>query len=135
MAGQDKTPKNEEVIRQSFDKILNYDPSDSAVSIKLIKSTEDWISEHCSDSHSIKYTQLRSIYQLIKDNKDNLILALPRVVYKEASQDFKEQKEFVNIIRTLMEKAIEEEKADAFINYLTTIVAYHKFYSSSKKSN
>lgn len=133
MSNNDEKTKVVESIQDKFDDILNYDPADTTKALNLVKFTEGWISEHCKPgAHSIKYTQLRSIYQLIKDNKNNLILALPRLVYKEASQDFPEQKEFVNVVRTLMEKAIEENKTEAFLNYLTTIVAYHKFYSTKK---
>ncbi len=132
MTTNNEKPKPQDEIRDRYDKILNYDPTQAQNSLELIKKTESWISTHCKlGSHAIKYTQLRSIYQLIKDNKANLILALPRVVYKEACQDFDEQKDFVNIIRTLMEKAIEDGKTEAFLNYLTTIVAYHKFYSTN----
>lgn len=120
-------------IESQFDNILNYDPSNAIQSLKIIKCTERWIEEHCQmGTHAIKYTQLRSIYQLLKENGNQLILALPRLVYKEASQEFAEQKQFVGIIRKLMEKAIAENKQEAFIDYMTTIVAYHKFYSSNK---
>ncbi len=129
------TTKEKEIclIENQFDQILNYDPSNAIQSLKLIKCTEQWIEDHCLlGTHAIKYTQLRGIYQLLKENDGQLILALPRLVYKEASQEFAEQKHFVGIIRKLMEKAIEENKQEAFLNYMTTIVAYHKFYSSSK---
>lgn len=126
------TPEKNE-IESRFDSILNYDPAKTAEALELIRSTENWIEGHCKlGTHSIKYTQLRGIYQLIKDNSDQLILALPRLVYKEACQEYAEQKQFVGIIRQLMQKAITENKQPAFVDYMTTIVAYHKFYSTNK---
>lgn len=129
-----ETTENQECkIESMFEKILNYDPAKTTEAMELIKCTEKWIESHCKfGSKAIKYTQLRGIYQLIKDNSTQLILALPRLVYKEASQEYVEQKQFVGIIRKLMEKAIEENKQEAFLDYMTTIVAYYKFYSPSK---
>lgn len=104
---------------------------DSKEKLKFIRKIENWIESHVRHGKSaIKYTQLRGIYQLIMENESDLIQALPRIVYKEASQDYQEQKDFVYVIRLAMEMAIENDDPLPFIEFIKSVVAYYKYYST-----
>lgn len=127
---------NEEEIKKSLsfpiEEIFEYNnQTDSKEKMKFVRKLENWIQSHVSHGKSaIKYTQLRGIYQLIMDNEVDLIQALPRIVYKEASQDYQEQKDFVNVLRLAMEIAIEKNDSIAFIEFMKSVVAYYKYYST-----
>ncbi len=133
MGQKEKQPKDDEIL--TYDLVLSYSPDDpkkALDTLRIIKLTETKLREHCVDKDALSYTQLRNILQEVKQNEENLVVIIPKLAYMEARQEKPKQKELVRYIRELLEKAIEAEKEKVFIEYMDTLVAYHKYYSTKK---
>lgn len=133
-----KVEPNDQEYKLTFEKILAYDPSGENTSQEiqqLNKLTAAMMKEHCEDkSNALTYGQMRNILKEIKGNKKNIAISVPKLVYMEAKQEKEEQRKLVRFIRELLEKSILEDKVPIFREYLETLVAYHKFYSSTKNN-
>lgn len=133
-----KDEPNDQENKLTFEQILAYDPSDENKSSEiqqLNKLTAAMMKEHCEDkSNALTYGQIRNILQEIKNNKKNIATSVPKLVYMEAKQEKSKQKMLIRFIRELLEQSIENNKVHIFREYLETLVAYHKFYSSSKNN-
>ncbi|MDP2722170.1 MAG: type III-A CRISPR-associated protein Csm2, partial [Bacteroidales bacterium] len=79
---------------------------------------------------ALSYTQLRNILQEVKQNEKNPVVIIPKLAYMEARQEKTKQKELVRFIRELLVKSIKEKKTSIFLEYMNTLVAYHKYYST-----
>lgn len=122
-----------EVKFPEIDLVLAYDKNDPAKALetlKLIKATDELLKEHCKSKDALSYTQLRNILQELRHNEANLVNVLHKLVYIEARQEKNHQKDLVKFIRSLLVAAIEKKKEDVFLDYMDTVVAYHKYYST-----
>jgi len=125
--------KNEQDAKLNFDLILAYSPADTNKALdtlKLNKLTAKMMEEHCANKNeALSYSQIRNVLQEVKNSK-NLSASLPKLAYMEARQEKSKQKDLLKFIRELLEKSIEENKTQTFIQYMDTLVAYHKYYST-----
>ncbi len=113
--------------------VLAYDKNDPAKAqetLNLIKITDEMLKEHCKSKDALSYTQLRNILQELRHNEGNLVNVLHKLVYIEARQEKPHQKDLVKFIRLLLVAAIEHKKEGIFLDYMDTVVAYHKYYST-----
>ncbi len=114
--------------------VLDYspkDPDNAANTLEIIKRTDEMMKEHCRfKADALSYTQLRNILQELKNNRENPVIVIPKLAYIEARQEKSKQKNLVEFIRNLLQKSIEQNKVDGFFDYMDSLVAYHKYYSS-----
>jgi CRISPR type III-A-associated protein Csm2 len=136
MMTKEKSKHSVQETTITYDEVLAYDPhnKDKAIeTLNIINATAKMIEQHCKDkSNALSYTQLRNILQAVKQNKDNLVVILPNLAYMEARQEKTKQKELIRFIRELLERCIEAkpDKTGTFLEYMDTIVAYHKYFST-----
>jgi len=92
------------------------------------------------NSEYISFTQLRSLYDKIKQCKDanELAILYPKIVYMAARQSKNEGKELVmQIARFVQTIKVEDEEQSienlkSFKKFMEAIVAYQKYYYPSK---
>jgi CRISPR type III-A-associated protein Csm2 len=93
----------------------------------LIESIKTYMQKH---GRSITSTQLRNIFELLKDctSKKELTLKKPRLAYIAARQSKRESIDLVELLSHLITE-IKEEQIDSFKMFLESLVAYHKYFN------
>ncbi len=142
MANHETHNDRETEIKLTNELILAYDPAKAEETLNLITATRQFLERHFNGdadnkSHEkvkpLSYTQLRNILLEVKKHEQNLGRIIPKLAYMEAKLDDNNQKKLVKFIRELLETAIRQKKDKIFIEYMDMLVAFHKYYSSSKK--
>ena len=103
---------------------------------KLNDNIETMIKDICSSDKKFTYTQLRTIYAVVKNKKfeseqgfDDFYSVIPKLAYIEARQEKDISKKYVRFIRELANEVENITKYRYFIKIMEAIVAYHKLYS------
>ena len=86
-----------------------------------------------TEGKNLTYNQLRNIFQILKDDKfENDIslfyLVLPKLAYIQARQKATAAN-FVGFLREQANKVETSEDYKAFVEFMNTIVAFHKLYA------
>jgi len=126
----------EKYFRETADSVLNIDSAENTIVKKIITDTRLMMKEVCN-AKAITYSQLRNVYQLVKDdNMDykKIQLARPKIAYIQARLEDKEGRKFLEMIDNFIDridpdetKAIQQIKN--FKAFMQSIVAYHKLNS------
>ncbi len=115
---------------------MNIDSADNLIVKKIISDTKEMMKDVCKVK-AITYSQLRNVYQLVKDENlsyKDIQLARPKIAYVQARLENKEGQKFLDMIDDFIDRIDPNEtkatqQIKNFKAFMQSIVAYHKLHS------